>query len=460
MEKTAPSANAPSRKPPSTRASSLTPFAAQSAKQKLFALAAGLWLALSFVKLGNPVIFDKMVGAPQNLAEIIFVSWPVAWGYLMVAGVIALALTVFRFQWRKDHWPIALLGLWLFWQLLSSTRTVDRTLTNYTLPHFLVCALSLLLGWCALARVRLGAFFWTPILLGFLYSLFTGFDQHNGGLETMRKAFYEQPDWQSFPPEYIKKLESNRIFGTFVYPNAFAGGILLLLPAALWQAWNLTERWHRIARGVLLGLLAYLGLACLYWTGSKGGWLIALVMLAVAVLHFEFPRRIKIALVTAGLLLGLLAFFVRFSGYFEKGATSVGARFTYWTAAVQTIKDRPLFGSGPGTFSVMYAKIRPPEAEMAKLTHNDYLQQFSDSGILGGVTFTTFILASLALLYKTARAQGWGTLLIWLGLLGWSLQAAIEFTLYIPAIAWLVFTFFGYLYGQNKTQPPKTLLSP
>ena len=87
---------------------------------------------------------------------------------------------------------------------------------------------------------------------------------------------------------------------------------------------------------------------------------------------------------------------------------------------------------------------------MAKLTHNDYLEQFSDSGMIGGITFTTFILASLALLYKPARAHGWETLLVWLGLLGWSLQAAIEFTLYIPGIAWLVFSLFGWLYSQKE----------
>jgi O-antigen ligase len=158
----------------------------------------------------------------------------------------------------------------------------------------------------------------------------------------------------------------------------------------------------------------------------------------------------KVTLVSIGLVLGLVFFFMRFSGYFQKGATSVGARFTYWSAAVQTVKERPLFGSGPGTFSVMYEKSKPADAEMAKLAHNDYLEQASDSGIVGGLTFTGFVILSLAMLYPTARRIGWGGMVIWLGLLGWGAQSFIEFGLYIPAIAWPVFLFFGWLWGMEK----------
>ena len=417
------------------------------AKQKFFALVAGGWIGIALVKLGNPVIFDRLVTPPQNFAEFIFTSWPIAWGYLLFAVVVISSLAIAKPGWRNDQWPVILLAVWLFWQLLSGTRTVSKTLTGATLPHFFVCGGSFLIGWWVLARARLGAFFWGPVVIAFFYTLFSGFDQHNGGLEAMRKSFYEQPDWQSYPPEYLKKMTSNRVFGTFVYPNAFAGGILLFLPVCLWQCWNLTDRWPRVARGVMIGVLGYLAAVCLYWTGSKGGWLIALMVLAVAVLHLQFSRKFKVALVSVGLVLGLTFFFIRFSGYFQKGATSVGARFTYWSAAVENIKERPVLGSGPGTFSVVYGKIKTPEAEMAKLAHNDYLEQASDSGIVGGLSFAGFIFLSLAAAYRKARQLGWEALTIWLGLLGWAAQAFIEFGLYIPGLAWPVFLFFGWFWG-------------
>jgi hypothetical protein len=420
------------------------------ARENIFALIAGLWIGTTLIKLGNPVIFDGLVAPPGNFAEVIFTSWPISWGYAISGAAVVSSLAVAWPTWNKNQWPIFLFAGWLFWQLLSGTRTVDKALTGVTLPHFMMCGVSFALGWWALSRIRAGGFFWGPVVLAFLYTLFSGFDQHNGGLDAMRKVFYEQPNWQSFPPEYLQKMSSNRIFGTFVYPNAFAGGILLFLPVCLWQAWALTARWPQIARGVLVGLLGYLALACLFWTGSKGGWLIALMMVAVAGLHLEFSRKMKVTLVSIGLVLGLVFFFMRFSGYFQKGATSVGARFTYWSAAVQTVKERPLFGSGPGTFSVMYEKSKPADAEMAKLAHNDYLEQASDSGIVGGLTFTGFVILSLAMLYPTARRIGWGGMVIWLGLLGWGAQSFIEFGLYIPAIAWPVFLFFGWLWGMEK----------
>ena len=88
-------------------------------------------------------------------------------------------------------------------------------------------------------------------------------------------------------------------------------------------------------------------------------------------------------------------FFWRYSAFFQKGATSVGARFDYWQAALQTAKDKPLFGTGPGTFAIAYEKIKRPESEMARLVHNDYLEQASDSGVVG--LFWSIPCSSLAL---------------------------------------------------------------
>jgi O-antigen ligase len=118
---------------------------------------------------------------------------------------------------------------------------------------------------------------------------------------------------------------------------------------------------------------------------------------------------------------------------------------------MQTFRENPILGTGPGTFGTAYRKIKPPDAEMAKLAHNDYLEQASDSGIVGALTFSGFVLGSLALLYRRSAARGWGFLLLWLGLLAWAVQAFIEFGLYIPALSWPVFLFFGWLWGLEET---------
>jgi O-antigen ligase len=399
------------------------------------------------MKLGNPVIFDSIITAPTNLAEFIFVAWPVNWGYVLLAMVVLASLPILQPRLSRKQWPVLLLFVWLFWQFLSATHSIDKRLTTPTVIHFASCVIAFLLGLWGLAGTRAGIAFWAPIFAGLFYVLFSGFDQHHGGLEAVRREFYANPNWQMYPKEYLLKVQSNRIFSTLVYPNSLAGVILLFLPISMWKLWDFTTSTPRVVRGVVLGFFGYLGVACLYWTGSKGGWLIALGMIAVGLLHLRFSKKLKLVLVATGLTLGLVLFFLRFSSYFQRGATSVSARFTYWSAALQTMRDNPILGTGPGTFSVAYRKIKPPDAEMARLTHNDYLEQGSDSGIVGAFAFLGFVIGSLVLLYKKSVVLGWEFLLLWIGLLGWAGQALIEFSLYIPALSWPVFLFFGWLWG-------------
>jgi O-antigen ligase len=169
----------------------------------------------------------------------------------------------------------------------------------------------------------------------------------------------------------------------------------------------------------------------------------------LVLLRLPFARQFKIAAVTLVLLAGLAGFFWKHSGLFQKGATSVSARFDYWRAAVQTARACPLFGTGPGTFSIPYQKIKRPESEMSRLVHNDYLEQASDSGLAGFLTYALFIIGGLAWSFPRGSGQ-WRTFAVWLGVLGWSLQSFVEFGLYIPALAWPAFAFLGWLLGHSR----------
>src|SRR6185503_16088292 len=129
---------------------------------------------------------------------------------------------------------------WLGWQFVSATQTIDATLTEATIKHFAACVMAFYVGLFALSRVERLPGFWLGVLGGFVVVLAIGWEQHFGGLERTRRFFYEQPDWQGYPPEFLKKISSNRIFSTLVYPNALAGAILLLLPMLLAGLWRWT----------------------------------------------------------------------------------------------------------------------------------------------------------------------------------------------------------------------------
>ncbi len=423
-----------------------------------FAGLLGAFLGLCLLKFGSPPITEKWVTAPAGFWEFLLGSpWPIAWAYWLVVIVGVVGVAVARWKSAAPCWLIAMPLVWLVWQFVAGLRSVEPQLTNPVLKHFAACALFFYLGCFSLSRVQRAALFWAGLGCGLLVVLAVGWQQQFGGLKETRRYFflYIYPHVKEVSPEYLKKISSDRIFSTLFYPNTLAGSLLLLLPATLAALWQTRRLLTAAARWFLIALVAIAGLACLYWSGSKGGWLLMLTLGLVALLWLPFNWQLKVVLLATALLAGLGGFFWRHSAFFEKGATSVSARFDYWRAAVQTAKDRPLFGTGPGTFAIAYQRIKKPESEMARLTHNDYLEQASDSGLPGLVVYAAFIVGALIRSFPRApppperQPEDWLTFAVWLGVLGWALQSFLEFGLYVPALAWTAFTLLGWLLGRE-----------
>ena len=433
---------------------------------RLFPAAFGALLGLALVKFGNPVILGALLASPQGPWEWAFFPWPVGLAYPLLLGVAVLGAGAakaqgFRLEARGFRkLALALPLVWLGWQWLAATGTVDAKLTRWALAQFTAAALCFYLGYASLGGARSLAGFWLGLLVGFAVVLGSGLEQHFGGLAESREHFllYVQPQMKEVPPELMKRMTSGRIFGTLFYPNTLATVILLLLPGLLGLLWSLKAWLTTGARMFLMAALALAALACLVWSGSKGGWLVMLLVGLVALLQVRFSRRWKLTLVGLVLAAGLVGFFWRYAAFFEEGATSVGARFDYWRAAAQTVSNHPWLGSGPGTFGVVYQRIKRPDAEMARMAHNDYLQQGSDSGIPGLLAYGGFVVLALAGAYpRGPGAPDWLRLAVWLGVLGWAVQSFFEFALYIPATAWLAFALLGWLLAgeANRIDKPR-----
>jgi O-antigen ligase len=130
------------------------------------------------------------------------------------------------------------------------------------------------------------------------------------------------------------------------------------------------------------------------------------------------------------------------------------ARLIYWQAALHIAREHPVVGTGPGTFGPAYRPILPPNAEWARLVHNDYLEQASDSGIIGFLTYFGLIFGSIVHIYRY-RFKGNDcfqmlSFSVWLGLLGLFLHSGMEFNLYYPALAWPSFFLLGWLLGLEE----------
>ncbi|MCX6869961.1 MAG: O-antigen ligase family protein [Verrucomicrobia bacterium] len=473
---------------------------------RFFALIFGAFLGLCILKWGNPVILDAQIPMPRDAAEWLQQPWPsrLAPPFLMVLVVVGVMTSKPMESLRGRHIPALLLilpAIWMSWQSLAAGRSVDPVLTGLTLPQLAGCLACYSLGFLVLGPALRSGWLWVGLIAGFGLCLNRAAQQHLFELRQDYQVLLEgqATGWTNFTasslaemrdnllliqtngveianPVILDKMRRARVNGTMVYPNALAGMILLLLPASLAVLATVSATLKTSVRRLVVGSFAVLGLLTLYWTGSKAGWLVAIGVGAVALLLRPGSARIKAAWVALLLAGGLGLFGLRFAGYFAKGATSAVARTDYWKAAVQNTWEHPLWGSGPGTFQRPYARLKAPESEMARLVHNDFLEQASDSGLPGFALYTAWIGGLLWTLgrritrEKDLGAQplepspagaaqpsvaGWPVwpevdrqrleLAVFIGLLGWFTHGLAEFGLYIPASAWTAFTLAGAL---------------
>jgi len=473
---------------------------ADTSEQKdcVFLILTGVWLSTALYLFGNPVILDYLhppksviLGGESPSNVLPYLGILAVLGLACVLGFSRLAKPKLQLPAGVPKWLAWLPSAWLGWQLLSFLQTENEAMSLATVIHFASCLAAFYLGLFVLGRMRQAKLALWGAALALMLNLADARIEKFGGLEQTRNNIIEQiesgkldpatlpakarDEGKTIPPEIekqiatlppgtaakvrqlpielVKRMYSTRLYGHMFYPNALAGVILLLLPMSL--ALVLGQGRWRLPRAVLALGLAAVGLACLYWSGSKAGWLIAIALLGAWFLHLPVPKKLKLGLAGAAMVLGLAGFAVKYADYFDRGATSVGARFGYWSAAAQTAMKEPLLGTGPGTFQIAYKRHRAPGAEPTRLTHNDYLQQASDSGWPGFALYAAFI-GGAAWVLARRRLDDPLLVAVRLGLLAWLLQGFVEFGLYIPALAWPAWLMLGWLLTAPTNQFDKS----
>ena len=454
------------------------------AATEIYAVVFGLFLGLAIWKFGNPAILDQIISPPTNWSAAWIYAWPLHWANWLLLGIAtvgAILLVAKPRRWPGTRWLWILPIIWFAWQLISASQSPYHDLTAPTLWQYGGCLACYFLGAFVIGNGRGLRLVMLGVLTAFAFCLVRAANQKLFEFPQGKQYLLESQrvGWTNMPPEAVQefkrenvivntngldvanpliiaKYDKGRVNGTLVYPNALAGIVLLLLPAALVMVWQVTRNLRRVTSLAAITLTAFLGLAGLFWSGSKSGWLIALAIGVFWLFRLKWSPRLKGALALSLAVGGLIVFGLRFQSYFAKGATSVGARFDYWHAAAKTAVGHPAFGTGPGTFQRPYASLKRPESEMARLVHNDYLEQFSDSGFVGGFSYVAWL--GFFLLTTGWRIRESGDLLefaIFAGLLGWFLQGFIEFSLFVPALAWTAFTLAGCLLARSRNQVDK-----
>jgi O-antigen ligase len=244
------------------------------------------------------------------------------------------------------------------------------------------------------------------------------------------------------------------IFSSFTTTGHFAGYIGTIFPlslASLWDA-NISKKIYFVFSSIVITAAALL-------CQDRGGWFqfISAIMFLVVCAAYSglLKRKWSILLFIGALFIWGVSFYgfqtiiqrlaPIFTLNFEKSPeATIWERWIYWKDTLKIIKNYPIFGTGIGTFSIIYPQFKGPEQNyFLNYAHQDFLQLTSEMGIMGLAIFSWILLSFFKLglhiirnkVASYTKAQVVGSLAGVFGLLVYSLY---DFNLHIPSNA-LVF---------------------
>ena len=211
---------------------------------------------------------------------------------------------------------------------------------------------------------------------------------------------------------WIRELNQSTAFGPFINRHHFAGymELTIALPLGLLFAGSVDKE-KRLLFVFIAGLMG----VALVMTASRGG-IVSLVaeilFLVVVTAIWRRPserrrvksHRLKRALTRLGfaaaLLFGLFLGVILLGGEFSinRFIDSVNTddpttgRAHFWAVTLDIIKAHPILGTGLGAFGVIYTRYDTRNGlYRLEQAHNDYLQVFSDAGVVGAILALSFV---------------------------------------------------------------------
>lgn len=421
-------------------------------------------------------------------------DWVITLCVISIMGVITKQLGGARFETMSDFVPmlgglLALHAVWLWLAAKSGDSVIDKKVflfvpfLAYAALHwmvlspapwlargdFLLYVQAFILFWVVLHNMRMRSQVWF-LLIGLMavagYAVLQSYNQ-----------YFRHPDRLPLGLKLSPQYEG-RATGTFGAPTQFAGLMLLvifpMIAAALLPRLSMVVRFF----------CAYVaGMFCLgmFLTFSRGAF-IALFVTLLLTPFFVFKT-------VRGKILGLFTMFFLSAGtgagaYFGSSllrdriaqALEQGgewSRYVMWDAAWGIFKDHPIFGSGLGSYRLMYDEYCRSHGDMAPLhPHNEYLGTLSELGLIGfalmmvpacWVGWKVFrelrITKDVTMMVRRKKVQKAPSIKIFivglsLGLVAFAVQEFFEFHLKLPVLLFWVAIYFAVL---CKCYPTKVI---
>lgn len=355
-------------------------------------------------------------------------SWLMQWAEELSAVLVSLVFALAPFV-SNTLVGVLLLACAGFWLLLTLS---DETKTGLTPIHLL-----LLVYWgittvaTALSPVRMEAFSgWLKLTLYLMLFALTARIMRSPRIRSwlitlylhialivsaygIRQKLFGVKALATWNDPTSTLAEETRVFSYLGNPNLLAD---YLLPAIILSLMAIFVWRHKIPKALAVTMFV-INTACLYYTGSRGGWIGLVVALGALVFLLRYwwaeylPRfwrtwllPIVVASSMSLLVLGML--FVEplrlrvLSIFAGREDSSNNFRINVWLAVIDMIRDRPILGIGPGNtaFNKIYPLYQQPKYT-ALSAYSIFLEVAVETGLIGLTVFLWILIVTFN--------QGW-----------------------------------------------------
>lgn len=344
----------------------------------------GILLLIFLIPLGQyPISFSKSFDFPQlTIVYIIF---------LLILFIYWLH--IFASKEKNSFIKMSSLylplGLFILWSTLSLKWTVSIPATSTQIFYFIFYILIFFLSLNVVNDDKSRGILLSILLFStFLVSVYAVY-QYFWGLEETRAyvLIYKNEIPLSSSGNFMSRLNTDRAFSTFLYPNTLASFLMMIFPFSVFYLVFCKKKRIMVSIILLLILFAFI------LTFSKGG-AIALVLSWIVfwIVRMKKKHKMIVILLTVFLIASAI-FFAYNNGYIANKVKpfkdSSKVRLQYSQAGLEMIKEKPFLGFGLGCFGRMYAKYKLPEAEETQMAHNNFLQIWTELGIIGFLIFSS-----------------------------------------------------------------------
>ena len=268
-----------------------------------------------------------------------------------------------------------------------------------------------------------------------------------------------------------------RVYSYLGNPNLLAAYLLPAIALSLAAIFA----WQRWGPRLLAVTMFVVNSTCLYYTGSRGGWIgFAVMMLVLLALLFHWwsvylPRFWRtLALPGAlGIIAAVTVLAVLLVGPLRDRASSIfvgrndssnNFRINVWMSVIQMIKDRPILGIGPGNvaFNRIYPIYQRPRFS-ALSAYSIPLEIAVETGIIGFTCFVWLLLVTLNLGWqqlqrlRAVRNQDgfWlmGAIATLLGLLSHGFVDTVWYRPQVNTLWWLMIALIASYYTVSTETP-------